>query len=185
MSKTKFDGTLWHFGLSVAICSWIIKYLVSYGLCSKLHTFWVGTSNVASIKINMFFKVWKCVVYDYQHQLHCFTANHKSSPVVSWDKKVSIKCTLQNLAGVIYTYCFMNTMNSDILLFSRTVFTCYIVGKYAIFNVFRCKPEISFYIYIFTSPFNQQMCMSILNALNHKSISTTKQLWYIWSIKSV
>jgi len=32
-----------------------------------------------------------------QQQLRDFTAIHKSSPMASWDSKVSIECTLQNL----------------------------------------------------------------------------------------
>jgi len=35
----------------------------------------------------------------YQHPLCHFTAIHKSSPGASWDSKVSIECTLQNLNG--------------------------------------------------------------------------------------
>jgi len=61
-------------------------------------------------------------------QLRHFTAIHKSSPVSSWDSKVSIECALQNLGGRIFAYCFSNTMYSDVLLFWRTVF-CILYGR--------------------------------------------------------
>ncbi len=56
--------------------------------------------------------------------------------VASEDTEVSIECALHNLTGmiilVLFAYCFMNTVN---LLFSHTVFFCYIVGKYEISDV--------------------------------------------------
>jgi len=35
----------------------------------------------------------------YQRQLCRFTSIHKSSPMASWDSKMSIECALQNLTG--------------------------------------------------------------------------------------
>jgi len=42
----------------------------------------------------------------YHCQYRCFTAIHKSFFVASWDSKVSIVCTLQNLARRKYFYIF-------------------------------------------------------------------------------
>ncbi len=56
--------------------------------------------------------------------------------VASEDTEVSIECALHNLTGmvilVLLAYCVMNTVNLDMLLYSHTVFACYIVGKYEI-----------------------------------------------------
>ncbi len=54
------------------------------------------------------------IVIDSQRQLHHYTAIHDSSPVASWDIKVSIWCALQSLAEVICV-----------------LFVYYIVGKMA------------------------------------------------------
>jgi len=51
-----------------------------------------------------------CYHVIYWCQLPCFTAIHKLSPVASWDSKVSIICTLQNLAEEIAhpgTFCLL------------------------------------------------------------------------------
>jgi len=49
----------------------------------------------------------------YKNQLHRFIAIHKSSPVASWDSKVSIVCTLQKVDFV--TYCFSPTMGKCVI----------------------------------------------------------------------
>jgi len=41
-------------------------------------------------------------------QLHRLTVIHKSSPVASWDRKVSSRCT-----GTFFAYYCLNTMNLD------------------------------------------------------------------------
>ncbi len=93
-------------------------------------------------------KKWKCVV----HCVTCihinmafiiisschFSAIHNSSPVASWDCKVSTGCTFQNLTWssrssgnilptVLWTLWIEAYYSLQIL-----VFTCYIVGLYAI-----------------------------------------------------
>ncbi len=42
----------------------------------------------------------------YQHQLKGVTAIHKSSPVASWESKVSIICTFQNHASFLF-FCLL------------------------------------------------------------------------------
>ncbi len=53
---------------------------------------------------------------------------NKSCPMASWDSKVSIRCTLLNLDGdcisssdYYFAYCFINTVNLDIVLCSHNV----------------------------------------------------------------
>ncbi len=53
---------------------------------------------------------------------------NKSCPMASWDSKVSIRCTLLNLDGdcisssdYYFAYCFINTVNLDIVLCSHKV----------------------------------------------------------------
>ncbi len=56
------------------------------------------------------------------------TYMNKSCPMASWDSKVSIRCTLLNLDGdcisssdYYFAYCFINTVNLDIVLCSHKV----------------------------------------------------------------
>uniref|UniRef100_A0A671NMC1 Ubiquitin-associated and SH3 domain-containing protein B-like n=1 Tax=Sinocyclocheilus anshuiensis TaxID=1608454 RepID=A0A671NMC1_9TELE len=60
--------------------------------------------------------------------LHCFTVIHKSSPVASWDSKVSTGCTLQNLARTTWSSRNFSptVLRSNILSRTpkRTLFVC-------------------------------------------------------------
>lgn len=87
-----------------------------------------------------------CHHVTYQCQLRCITAIHKSSPVPSLDSKVTIVCTPKNLAwSSRYSEHFLTTESTETTdywvlwiqtyYFGRHIlfFSCYIVGKYAIF----------------------------------------------------
>ncbi len=86
-------------------------------MCSKLQTEFVGTTFEFEftsqllekyIAFNMIMGSMNEIWMHYIHQVvtvmwptnvSCITAVQKSSPVASWDSKVSKKCTLQNLSG--------------------------------------------------------------------------------------
>jgi len=59
-------------------------------------------------------------------QLHRLTVIHKSSPVASWDRKVSIRCTLQNQDGSskssCYFFCLLLLKYYEFGLDSHTVY---------------------------------------------------------------
>ncbi len=98
-------------------------------MCSKLQTAFVGTTFEFEftsellekyIAFNMIMgsmnEIWMnyirhVVSVMWPTNVSCITAVHKSSPVASWDSKVSKKCTLQNLSGRtighIGTFCLL------------------------------------------------------------------------------
>lgn len=68
-------------------------------------------------------EIWTYYIGHVTYDVSC-VASLSSSPMASWDSKVSIRCALQDLTVTRTSsgYCFRNTMNSDILLGSHTVF---------------------------------------------------------------
>lgn len=59
------------------------------------------------------------------------TAIHKSSPMASLD---NMHFRISQVIRVLFyfSFCFLNTIYSDILIFCRTISSYYIVGKYSI-----------------------------------------------------
>ncbi len=101
-------------------CSWQmwppdgVAFKMRHRLGLKSHTllstclFWINWSNyLATTKkyvqysVNVYsIKVICCHCHvTYQHQLRRFSAIHRSSPMASWNGKMSIVCTLQNHTG--------------------------------------------------------------------------------------
>ncbi len=84
----------------------------------------------------MFYLEWMCVLWTksmpHLSCCHCHVTSvsydtHKSSPMASWDSKMCTSKSQQKQQvikkhSVHFAYCFMNTMNWVILLYSHTVF---------------------------------------------------------------
>lgn len=82
-----------------------------------------NTTEQVSLIVNFItYKGHVCVLGWLPHRQGVFTIIHKSFPVSSWNSKVSIVCTLQNLTrNSGSSRYFLSTVYSDILL-SHTLF---------------------------------------------------------------
>jgi len=114
-------------------------------------TYWVGTTfefTSRSLKKYVLYSMNVIWTYYIRHvvtimwptSISCITSIHKSSPVASWNRKVSIECTLQNLAGssrssgVFSPTVFRTLRIRTYYSFGVLFFAYYIVGKYSILD---------------------------------------------------